>query len=150
MSGSNKGESIYEFEFSSLSVTTVRWNSVFTAYDKTNHYTYAKGTALSNSIWLLLNFSIMAIKCRSQLSATNPALINCGPIFKSLLWSQKWNHEQCNGRQSNLFGYLSRRNQLSLQSHKHLVHARTHAHTHTHTHFTLSHSLQCRKPYAAT
>jgi len=65
MRGSNKGESIYEFEFSSLTVTTVAWNSVSTAYDKMNDHPHAKGTALSNSIWLLLNFSIMAIKCRS-------------------------------------------------------------------------------------
>ena len=66
MSGSNKGKSTYEFEFSNLPVTTVAWDGVFTAYDKTNHHhSHAKGTSLSNSIWLLLNFSIMTIKCRS-------------------------------------------------------------------------------------
>lgn len=65
MSGSNKAESIYKFEFSSMPVTTVAWNSVFTAYDKTNHHPRAKGTTLSNSILLLLNINIMTIKCRS-------------------------------------------------------------------------------------
>lgn len=62
MKGSNKGESVYEFEFYRLPVTTVSWNTVFAVYDKTNHHPYTKGTALSNSIWLLFNFSIMAIK----------------------------------------------------------------------------------------
>lgn len=62
MKCSNKGESVYEFEFSSIPATTVAWSSVLTAYDKTNHHPHAKGTALSNSIWLLFNLSIMAIK----------------------------------------------------------------------------------------
>lgn len=104
-----KGELTYKFKISSI-----RWRqlpgTVFSPRTiKRTTNPHAKGTALSNSFWLLFNFSIMAIKRRSLLPATNPAHINCRPIFKSLLWSQKRNHEQYNRSKNNLFGYLSRR-----------------------------------------